>query len=207
MKASSRFWIFLYGKPNILGSIAGIIGVIMFFTGFIGSYWLLIVIGLYWAGFFMAYALTPSKKVSFVDKSAIDVPSTISALDAFSKKLKLRVLSETHMKVDSIARTIGEILPRVENNPTQSSVIMQIASDYLPKMFENYLSLPPTFARVHPVKDGKTSKDLLVEQLDILDSQIKKIASDVYSNDAEALARHGQFLKDKFVQKEDWLDL
>jgi hypothetical protein len=35
----------------------------------------------------------------------------------------------------------------------------------------NYLSLPPAFANLHPVRYGKTERQLLNKQLDILDRE------------------------------------
>jgi hypothetical protein len=193
--------------PNIVGSVAGIIGAALFFGGVIHAFWLLIVAGLYLTGFLMTFAVMPTHKALLVTHHTDDLPGVIEALKVFTSRLKGRVVEDIYTRVNAITDNIIKILPRVAGNPTQRSIIMQTATDYLPKMFEKYLSLPITFARLHPVKDGKTPKDLLIEQLDLLNKQIEKIANDVYADDAEALIRHGQFLEEKFVQKEDWMDL
>ncbi len=68
----------------------------------------------------------------------------------------------------------------------------------LPGTVKNYLRLPTAFASMHIVENGKTSKQLLLEQLDILDGQLGKIATNIYKDDAEALVTNGWFLKEKF---------
>ncbi|VGO07663.1 hypothetical protein AMB3_3526 [plant metagenome] len=46
--------------------------------------------------------------------------------------------------------------------------------------------------------DGKTSRQLFIEQLDLLDGQLVKIAESIYRHDAEAVVANGKFLQDKF---------
>ena len=76
--------------------------------------------------------------------------------------------------------------------------IKKTALDYLPASLQNYLNLPPAYASLHPVKDGKTPKQLLLDQLGILDQEMKEVVQAVYANDTQKLMVQGQFLKDKF---------
>jgi hypothetical protein len=46
--------------------------------------------------------------------------------------------------------------------------VRQTALEFLPEALQHFLKLPPAFANVHPLKDGKTAKTLLLEQLDLL---------------------------------------
>jgi hypothetical protein len=68
----------------------------------------------------------------------------------------------------------------------------------LPETVRNYLNLPTVFSSIHVVKDGKTCKQLLIEQLDFLNLELRKIAENVYKDDAEALIVNGKFLEEKF---------
>jgi hypothetical protein len=45
---------------------------------------------------------------------------------------------------------------------------------------------------------GKPCKQLLIEQLDLLNTQLSKIAENVYRDDADAMVVNGNFLKEKF---------
>lgn len=48
------------------------------------------------------------------------------------------------------------------------------------------------------VRDGKTAKALLLEQLDLLDAKMKEIVTSVAENDTQALLVNGRFLEEKF---------
>ena len=50
MTSKQRFLLFLYSTPNIIGSLLGIIGLMLYFLGIINQFWFLIVIGLYAIG-------------------------------------------------------------------------------------------------------------------------------------------------------------
>jgi hypothetical protein len=56
---------------------------------------------------------------------------------------------------------------------------------------------PPTLAHAR-----KTARDLLTEQLTILDNQPKEVADNVARGDAEALLANGTFLEDKFRERD-----
>lgn len=73
-------------------------------------------------------------------------------------------------------------------------------------MLENYLALPPAIACFRPVYGNKTPREYLLEQLDILDKEMKIILVKVLSKDTEALIAHGQFLKNKFGLCDQWLN-
>jgi len=68
----------------------------------------------------------------------------------------------------------------------------------LPQTVRNYLQLPPAFAAVHTVEGGKTCKQLLLDQLDILANQLTKLSELINKDDAEALIKNGKFLQEKF---------
>ena len=73
-------------------------------------------------------------------------------------------------------------------------------------MLETYLKLPTAYARFHSIRNGKTPKDLLLEQLEILDAEMLNVVVDLHKNDTQALITHGRFLKDKFRKGSDvWL--
>jgi hypothetical protein len=53
---------------------------------------------------------------------------------------------------------------------------------------------------VQPVQDGKTAKALLYDQLSVLDSKMKEIATNLTTNDAQALLANGRFLRERFAK-------
>jgi len=68
----------------------------------------------------------------------------------------------------------------------------------LPTTIANYLRLPHAYATFHQIEGGRTAKQLLLEQLDLLHGQLTKIADSAYRDDAEALVVNGKYLKEKF---------
>ena len=81
-------------------------------------------------------------------------------------------------------------------------IIRQTVLDYLPETLQNYTNLPPAFANLHPVRNGKTARQLLSEQLDLLDKQMVEVAVDLAKNDTQKLLAHGRFLEAKFSQSD-----
>lgn len=66
------------------------------------------------------------------------------------------------------------------------------------------MNLPSAYANLHPVKNGKTARQLLSEQLDLLDHSMQQIVEDIHRNDTQKLVVHGRFLEEKF-RKDDLL--
>lgn len=60
------------------------------------------------------------------------------------------------------------------------------------------MRLPVAFANLHPLQQGKTAKNLLLEQLQLLKDQLDKIAEAAFKDDADALLTNGRYLQEKF---------
>jgi hypothetical protein len=128
-------------------------------------------------------------------------------LEALVRSIRKQVPQEILVKVESIKDSILEILPNIVDVTSADHdiyTIRQTALDYLPETLENYLKLPPAFRNLHPIKDGKTAKQLLLEQLEILDREMKQIVVDFYRNDSQKLMAHGRFLESKFQETDVW---
>jgi hypothetical protein len=198
MSRTERFMMFLYSTPNIVGCALGLIGLLLYFTGLIGDFWYLIVPGLYLIG----VLLTPRRpQYELQVQSEFSAAEIRSALDNLKRKLPKRTPPEVVAKVDSIEESILSILPALANangGAQNLYVVRQTAFEYLPKALENYLNLPPAFANSYPVRGGKTARQLLDEQLDLLDQEMKETVVAVSQNDTQKLLAHGRFLEDKF---------
>jgi hypothetical protein len=104
-------------------------------------------------------------------------------------------------KVLKIRQIILGILPRSGNLPPGSPelfVIERTASDYLPISLQAYLNLPRAYATMHPVQDGKTPKEVLLDQLTLLENKMSEVADDVHRNDSDRLLANGRFLQERF---------
>lgn len=209
MTKQNRFLLFLYSNGNIMGSILGILGLLLFFAGIIKSFWYFIVLALYGIGVLVGnmFFTSPDAKLQFRNQMTIE--EVRAELEDLIKKIRKRVPEDVLSKVERIKVSILDMLPYIMDiNSADHNiyVIRQTALDYLPETLENYLNLPPAFAKMHPIKDGKTAKQLLLEQLDLLDQQMREIAQDFHSDNSQGLLIHGRFLEDTFRTAEltDW---
>jgi len=201
------FLLFLYSTANIVGCVLGMLGLIAFFTGLIKAYWLFIVIGLYAIGYLIT-PKTPDMQGYRSSSNELSGRDLKIMLEALIKKIGNRVSQPELDKVTDIKENILMLLPRLDEmnaGDYDLHVIKQTVSDYLPQMLMTYLELPPAFARMHKTSNGKTAQEILIEQLSLLDEQIKQILVSVNNKDLEALVAQGNFLKSKFANDKDWL--
>jgi hypothetical protein len=188
---------YLYSRKNIGGSVLALVGLILFFSGVPGSgVWPVDVVGLYLVG----VLITPGNKK--IDLSTSFDPNDVkNALNTQVRLITGKVPPEVMAKVLKIRQIILGILPRSGNLPPGSPelfVIERTASDYLPRSLQAYLNLPRAYATMHPVQDGKTPKDVLLDQLTLLESKMNEVADDVHRNDSDRLLANGRFLQERF---------
>jgi hypothetical protein len=197
-----RLLLYLYSNGNILGSILGLLGLGLYFTGIISDFWLLIVAGLYGIGV-LAAPRNQNQELSL--RHQLDADELRQELEMLVHKIRGQLPKEIYQRVVSIKNTILEILPylqRLDESNYNLYTIRQTALEYLPETLENYLKLPPAYANLHVIKDGKTAQKLLEDQLSLLDQEMKSIAQDFYRNDTAQLVAHGRFLEEKFERSE-----
>jgi hypothetical protein len=103
----------------------------------------------------------------------------------------------------SIRAAVSEVLPRLMGARGADSdlyTVRETVLRYLPETLSNYVTLPPVFRGTRPLKDGKTARQLLADQLEVLDSTMGEIVANVAKADAQALLANGKFLEMKFRQ-------
>jgi len=187
---------YLYSTKNIVGSLLALLGLVLFFVGLVGALWPVVVIGLYLIG----VLVTPG--TANIDlRSGFDPDDVRKALDHEVHVVSGRVPADVLAKVQNIQQTILGILPRSGALPPGSPelfVVERTATDYLPTALESYLNLPRAYATLHRVQDGKTSKDVLMDQLTLLESKMSEVADDVHRNDTDRLLANGRFLEERF---------
>ena len=198
MRKPSALLLFLYSTPNIVGSVLGLIGLGLYFLGFINQFWLLIVAGLYLIGV-LATPKNPTYELQL--RNQLTAEDLRAELEELVRQVQGKLPKDVMERVISIKNSIVEVLPQIVDlgsNDYNIFLIQQTALDYLPSALQSYLNLPVAYANLHPVRDGKTAKQLLVEQLDLLDNEMKQVVQEVYANDTQQLITHGRFLKEKF---------
>jgi len=191
----SRFVIYLYSTKNMVGSALALGGLALYFTGVVHDLWPVVVAGLY------AFGVLVTPRPKSVDLHDFDPRDVDRALDRLVKSVAGRLPRDVQGRVESIVETIDGILPRTGQLAPGSPelfILQRTATDYLPTALESYLNLPRAYATMHQLEDGKTARQLLDEQLDLLGEQMDEVADAVAKNDADRLMAHGRFLEERF---------
>lgn len=201
-----KSWLFyLYSTGNILGSALGLVGLVLFFFGIINDYWTLIVLGLYVVG----YRLAPKH-------ADIHLDTKLAKEDELKAAEKLVKQSIDHMsapaaealsRVWEILMDLIKRLDRFDQNDRVVHDIQQTATKHLPDLITPYLELPPAFARFHPLKENKTARDLLIEQLRKLENTLNETLHDALNQDVEKMRIQSEFLDQTFSKGKNWLSL
>jgi len=193
----SRFAHYATSTKNIAGTALAVVGPALALAGVLAPpVGLALAPVLYAVG---ALAAPERRKVSVV--AGLDPNDVVRSLDQIAKRTAGRLPPDIGAQVAAISTTIKEVLPRAsalgEGSPAQF-VLVQCATDYLPSALQGYLDLPRNYADHHVVADGKTAKDLLADQLTVLQKQIDEIADAVNRADTDKLIANGRFLAEKF---------
>lgn len=193
---NQRLLMYLYSTKNIVGSLLALVGLALFFIGIVGALWPVVVVGLYLIG-----ALVTPGNAAIDLRTGFDPDDVRKALDTQVRAVNGKVPPEVLARVQSIQQIILGILPRSGTLPPGSPelyVVQRTALEYLPTALESYLNLPRAYATLHPVQDGKTPKQVLMDQLALLESKMTEVADDVHRNDTDRLLANGRFLEERF---------
>ena len=190
-------WRYVRSTKNIAGCVLAVGGPALILGGVVAvPVGLALTPVLYAIG---ALAAPPRRRIDVV--AGLDKNDVRTSLDRIQMQIVAKVPARITTTVNTISRTINEILPRANalgaGSPGQY-VLYACATDYLPTAIQAYLDLPRHYADTHVVVDGKTSLDLLADQLDLLEKEIKEIAANVNRADTDKLVANGRFLEEKF---------
>lgn len=194
---------YLYSNKNLVGSAGGLVGLGLYFTGVVGDLWPLVVAGLYGVG---ALATPPAKTIDL--RSGLDPRNLNRAMAEQLRRIRGRVPDDVLAAVSRIHDQIREVLDRRDALPPGSPdafVVERTALDYLPTALESYLNLPRGYANRVPVSQGRTARQVLLDQLALLETKLGEVLEAVAKGDTDRLLAHGRFLEDRFAASE--LDL
>lgn len=193
-----RVLLFLYSTQNLVGSALAIAGLGLFFGGLIADWWFPIVAGLYGLGWL---AVPRDKELEIQVGNEATQANLIASVEALIHESKSRLPHEALERLQRIRDVVVGLAPKLFSGDLAMNNVISLVNAVtrdLPETVRNYLHLPTAFATMVVVDSGKTSKQLLLEQLDILDRQLASIAENIYKDDAEALVVNGRFLQEKF---------
>ena len=197
-----RIQLYLYSTRNIVGCAAALVGPAFWLLGAIGQEWLLIAAAFYTAG----YLATPAPRVLEPGLSeSFSFDELLERFDQVTGAAAPQLQPAMRTRLESIRASIVEVLPRLAQThgfDDNLYTVRETIARYLPETLANYLALPPVFRLTRVLKDGKTARDLLMDQLAVLDQQMKEVVNNVAREDADALLANGQFLEAKFRERD-----
>ena len=195
-----RVLLFLYSNANIYGCALALVGPALLFLGLIGPGWLFITAGLYAIGWLLGWMGRAPELERRIEDS-LTVEQTLERLDALIRQVRSQLLPEMNAHLANIRGSVNEVLPRLVTTDSGASDLFTVRETvlrYLPETLANYVALPPVFRSTRALKDGKTARVLLGEQLALLDNTMGEIVANVAKADAQALLANGKFLEMKF---------
>lgn len=198
-----RALLYFYGNANIAGCALALLGPLLLFAGIIGPGWLFITAGLYAAGWLLGWANRGAPELERRIADTLTVEQTLEHLDELVRRVGAHLTAEMNAHLTSVRTSVAEVLPRLVGQVAFDHnlyTVRETVLRYLPATLSNYVALPPAFRSTHPLKDGKTARQLLGEQLALLDTQLREIVVNVAAADAQALLANGRFLEAKFNQ-------
>ena len=199
-----RLLLAFYSNANIAGCTLALLGPALLFAGAIGPGWLLITAGLYLAGWLLGWTLRQPPDIARRIEDTLTVEETLARLDAITTQAAPHLADEMNAHLRSLRASIAEVLPRLlgerQHHDGDLFTVRETVLRYLPETLANYAALPPAFRTTHVVQDGKTARQILADQLALLDGKMREIVANVAQADAQALLANGQFLQAKFQQ-------
>jgi hypothetical protein len=191
---------YLTSRRNLAGSALALVGAGLALADPVGAQGLLLVAGLYLAG---ALSVRGNARVSRYGFEPRRVQKSLAEqIGAAAGRVPPQVLTRLQ-RIELTIRT--EILPRLDCLPLGAPelyLVERTVSDYLPTAVEAYLRLPNGYVSSQPGSHGRAALDVLVEELDFLDAEMRQVAEIVHRRDMDRLLAHKRFLVDRF-RRED----
>ena len=195
-----RALLFVYSNGNLIGCAAALLGPALLFAGVIDHGWLAITAGLYVAGWLLGRR---SPELERRIEDSLTMEETLAHLDGVIASATPHLTVDMQGRLKSIRDSVAEVLPRLVGHASGGDELFTVRETvlrYLPETLANYVALPAAFRVSHQLQSGRTARELLTEQLDMLAGQMREVVANVAASDAQALVANGQFLQAKFHQ-------
>ena len=147
------------------------------------------------------HARSRPRHQSVPDRSAPEAPHQSPRSPMPTPRPQHELPIDLQVKVEQIRRKVDVLLGYADRFPPFSRdlyLVQQTASDYLPRTLEAYLSLPAANVDRPLASGGRTARQELKTQLDLLDSKLDEIAQDLQRQDADRLLSNRRFLESRF---------
>ena len=191
MATSNPVLRYLASWKNVAGCTGGLIGLLLHFAGLAGSYWVLVVLGLYGVGALAA----PPERIVLVTDPEEEAGQLRAELDALVLRVRgFHVPAEVPPKLGEIAEVLRGMLDRpreLRADPEALHAVTRLVGTDLPLSVQTYLNLPWWFAA------ARGSGAELVRQLDLLHADAVRVAERFHAADVQRQADHTRYLEDR----------
>lgn len=137
-------------------------------------------------------------------RSPLDDPFT-------ALQLEQRLPGEARAQLVALDLRTKEALSHLEKQGQTGSQaaysVRAIRAEYAQASVQAYLNLPRTRADTAPIDGGKTGKDLLIEQLDMLLNAVQDILDGTLKAGGQELLTQQRFLEERFGKKKSDLEV
>ncbi len=196
---------FLFSNKNILGCGLASIILVLSLLGIIKSLTPLIALMAYVFGYVAGPA---DKKITFYHYQGENLTDYIGFINKMKNTVMIsqKIPEEAKSIIHNISQTGTELINFLHSdnkNVVLNEDMMNFTSifdAYLPKIINQYSRLPSKYANEVKTSNGKTAKQMLIEQLTVLEQKVQEIAYGMYEDDVTALRANGNFLKEKFAK-------
>lgn len=193
-------WRYLGSTKNLAGCVAGLFGVLLYLVGVAGDFWLLVVAGLYGAGALLA----PPEKVRLVsadpDEEAGRLRADLDRLLGTVGQHAGRMPAGTVARMRSIGDVLSGLLARpaeLAKSPDVLHGVTRLVRVDIPLSVQTYLNLPWWFAVAKRADGDRSAAEELAAQLELLETDAKRIADDFYAADVQRQSDHTRYLRDR----------
>ena len=196
----SRLLAYLTGRKNIAGSTLALAGAGLALADPVGPAGAILVVGFYLAG---ALAVPSNRAIKRYGWDPREIGRALSnEITAVGGRVPPVVIE----RIQQIELTIrSEILPGIDHLPPGSLdlyLIERTARDYVPAAVDAYLRLPADYVSVQRGSRGHTPLQVLLEELGLLDTEMRRIAERLHRTDMDRLLAHRRFLADRFSRED-----
>jgi hypothetical protein len=187
---------YLTSRKHLAGTGLALVGAGLALADPVGPAGAVLVVGFY----FLGAAAVPSNPA--IRRYGYDPGDVLKALQREISAVSGRVPPAVIVRMQRIEVTIrSEIFPRLDCLPPGSLelyLIERTARDYLPTAVASYLRLPSDYVSPRPASLGWTPLQVLLDELDLLESQMRRVAEIVHHADMDQMLAHRRFLNDRF---------
>lgn len=202
---------YFYSASNLLGLAFASLGPLLYLGGVLGNGWGWVTLFAYGFGAVVATLVFPAPRLPASQDLTLD--DLAAFLDRLLREHTHSLPVEAVERLRSIHDSLAQVLPKFREVFAAGAVggrewltFRQVILSYLPTILGNYLRLPRGYAHLHKVGDtGKTPRQLLVEQLTVLDEELHSAMNTLFESDLNQMLVNSKFLESKFGKATDFL--